>query len=99
MDDEENLDDLEAKQLQEQRQALTQLPAEEIIRRAHFALLRELLAKLEAGQATHQEMAILRNMLRDNGMVLGVAPADMKPGVETPRPLPSFDDDEDYEHK
>lgn len=99
MADEEDLDALEAQQLQEQRQALNQLPAEEIIRRAHFGLLRELLAKLEVGSISHQEMAILRNMLRDNGMVLGVAPADMKPGVETPRDLPSFDDDEDYEHK
>lgn len=85
--------------LQKAKDSLNQMPAEELIRRAHFALLRELLAKLELGRLSHQEAAILRNMLRDNGMVLGVPPQGMSPGRdEDPVALPSFDSDEAYPH-
>lgn len=37
---------------------------------AHRSLLIELLVKLQTNKATHQELAILRNLLRDNGMIL-----------------------------
>lgn len=42
----------------------------ELVRAAHKELLVDLLAKLQAGVASHQEKAILRNLLRDNGMVI-----------------------------
>lgn len=45
----------------------------ELLVEGQQALLVELLAKLKTGVATHQELAILRNLLRDNGMVVGVA--------------------------
>lgn len=96
-DEPEDLDAIEAQALQEQRQAALQLSPDEILRKAHKALLADLLAKAELGVMTHQEQAILRNMLRDNGMVMGVAPEGMQPGVEKPRELPTFDDGE-YEH-
>jgi hypothetical protein len=98
MHDEDVEDPAGLQALRNQRETLNQLPTDELLRRSHFALLRELLAKLELGVLSHQEMSILRNMLRDNGMVLGVPPAGQQPGVSQPRDLPTFDD-EDYEHK
>lgn len=50
--------------------ALNNEPLDVVIRRGHAAQLRLLVAKAEAGTIKHQEMAILRNMLRDNGMML-----------------------------
>ena len=44
---------------------------EGVLQAGHQAMLRLLVAKVALGDATHQEMAVLRNMLRDNGMVLG----------------------------
>lgn len=96
-DEPEDLDAREAEELRQQRQAALQLSPDEILRKAHKALLADLLAKAELGVLSHQEKAILRNMLRDNGMVMGVAPEGMQPGVEKPRDLPTFDDG-DYEH-
>jgi len=45
---------------------------EELLAEGQKTLLVDLLAKLQTGQASHQEMAILRNLLRDNGMMLGL---------------------------
>jgi hypothetical protein len=63
---------------------------------AQKKLVVDLLAKLEAGQASHQELAILRNLLRDNGLVMAprspeAEEADQK--REAP-PLPDYPDPE-----
>lgn len=47
---------------------------EELAHYGHECLLRLLVAKVSSATASHQEMAILRNLLRDNGMVMGMAP-------------------------
>lgn len=72
-----------------------------VVRRGHAALLRSLVAKAEAGTIKHPEMAILRNMLRDNGMMLLLNDGDTiegKPLLAPPttkvRALPEPDYDE-----
>jgi hypothetical protein len=70
----------------------------ELLDQAHKELLVSLLAKLRASTATHQEMAILRNLLRDNGMVLSIRPRDAQgPQATAPAELPTLDDP-DYEN-
>lgn len=89
-------DDAGLHALRQQREKLHNQSTEEIIRRGHRALLETLLVKSEDGSISVQEMAVLRNILRDNGMVLGVPPQGQAPGAEEPRPLPEFP--EEYEH-
>lgn len=87
---------------------LQELPDEEILKRARKAQLIDLLAKLELGQLSHQEHAVLRNLIRDNGLNLtpfpppddangqadtqATTPSKPKP----PSPLPALTDP-DYE--
>ncbi len=61
-----------------------------LLREGQKALLVSLVSKLRKGIATHQEQAILRNMLRDNGMML--PPASTAPEAEEPADLPDFED-------
>lgn len=49
---------------------------EEILREGQKALFIQLVGKCRAGLANHQEMSILRNLLKDNGLTLGLPPAD-----------------------
>lgn len=68
-----------------------------ILKDAHELLLSTLLQKLKEKEISHQEMAILRNLLRDNGMVISVSPPPNPPsthGEPGQRPLPSLDDPE-----
>lgn len=68
------------------------LSTQDILRLAHKKLLGNLLEKLEDGSITHQEMAILRNVMKDNGMILGVPPIDPAgPAAPLPAALPSFE--------
>lgn len=67
----------------------------------HKEMLVQLWVKLKAGVISHQEMAILRNMLRDNGLTVPIKPTI--PGIATEirrgplvEDLPTFDDP-DYE--
>jgi hypothetical protein len=62
----------ERKAEQEALETLKAMEIGDVIRAGHEALLRQLVAKSMAGTMSHQEAAILRNMLRDNGMILGV---------------------------
>lgn len=65
-------------------------------------LLVTLIARLEAGMASHQEMAVLRQVLRDGGLTM-VDPPNMKTiehmpvkGVEKPKVmLPIFAEDDE----
>ncbi len=69
----------------------------QIIQAGHEALLKDLVARVNSGTASHQEKAILRNMLRDNGMTMGVPPAGTGPGQSDPGPalpdLPAYSND------
>lgn len=84
----------EAKLEAETLAQMLELPMEAVIRAGHEALLRLLVAKAKAGTIKHQEMAILRNMLRDNGMMLQIESS--KPTLEhqsvaiSHRPLPQL---------
>lgn len=71
----------------------------EVLVEGRKALFIELVGRVRSHKATHQEMAILRNLLRDNGMSLGlVLEAGAEDGVskapEQPLPLPDFGDPE-----
>jgi hypothetical protein len=72
--------------------AVSKLSVQDILRLAHKKLMENLLVKLELGTITHQEMATLRNVMKDNGMILGVPPVDPA-GNTAPPPasLPVFD--------
>ena len=73
------------------------LSMEDLLKRSQKKQLVDLLAKLEAGLISHQENAILRNLLRDNGMVMGAVPRPPEAGGmrETSGPsLPTYDDPE-----
>lgn len=83
--DEGSSDDQGAEQ--EALQQMRGMDIASVIRAGHEASLRLLSARAIAGTASHQELAILRNMLRDNGMVLGKV-IDGKAG----EPLPFPDD-------
>lgn len=67
---------------------LSKMSLEEVLRAGHEDLLRLLVAKVRSGTASHQEQAILRNILRDNGMTLGVSPYKTIEGS----PAPNIDD-------
>ncbi len=65
---------------------------EDILKEGQKALFARLVGRVRSGLANHQEKAILRNILKDNGLTLGIPP-------ETPRaieqaPLPDFEDPE-----
>lgn len=45
-----------------------------LLREIHVHMLAELLAKLKTGIASHQELAIARNLLRDNGFTVAPTP-------------------------
>lgn len=66
---------------------LAKLDATDILRLAHKKLLATLLAKLDAGLLTAAEAVTLRNLLKDNGMILGVPP-EPAPGAPVPQPAP-----------
>ncbi|MEW6121303.1 MAG: hypothetical protein AB1698_01720 [Pseudomonadota bacterium] len=72
------------------------LALEDILKRAQKKQMVDLMAKLMAGVISHQEQAILRNILRDNGMILGALgarPAAVTEGTDPGGvPLPEFED-------
>lgn len=73
------------------------LSMEDLLKRSQKKQLVDLLAKLEAGLISHQENAILRNLLRDNGMVVGAVgrpPEGGGMGEASGPALPSYDDPE-----
>lgn len=69
---------------------------EDILREGQKALFAELVARCRSGKASHQELAVLRNVLKDNGLTLGIPPEDHTGKAETAAPLdlPSFEDPE-----
>lgn len=79
----------EAAKVPEFLEVLNKMGIEGVLQKGHEALLRLLVARVAAGSASHQEMAILRNVLRDNGMIFGkvLEGKDVKP-----LPLPGGED-------
>lgn len=70
---------------------LKDLSVEEILRQGQKDLFLHLVTKVRAGTANHQEASILRNILKDNGLTLGIPPE--KPAeTEAPMDLPVFED-------
>lgn len=68
---------------------------EDILREGQKALFARLVAVCRSGTASHQELAILRNILKDNGLTLGIPPEAPAPGTITPMPMPDFGDPEE----
>ncbi len=89
--DEEGLED---EALKNEFEALMGMDVQEILRCGQKALFADLVGKARLGKASHQELAILRNILKDNGMILGIAPEGLDGGEARTRPpldLPSFE--------
>lgn len=70
---------------------LAGLDVKELLALGQEILLRQLLVRVKAGTASHQEQAILRNMLRDSGMVLKL---DNEPPPAAREELPELHDPE-----
>lgn len=91
---------LEAAAEQQVVDRMADLSLEDVVRASHASLLRRLTAKVELGTATHQQMAILRNLLRDNGMTMGMTGIKTIDGEALPGPIqplprleaPDYDD-------
>ena len=76
-----------------------QMDAVALLEQMHKEMLAQLLVKLKAGQASHQELAVMRNLLRDNGLTSVVKPAiEHEPteaiGFRVNRDVPELDDPE-----
>lgn len=73
--------------------ALTKLSKEELLERLHKGLMVDLLGKLEGGQCSHQEYAVIAKILRDNGMYLAPADPDEQAATAAKKPasLPNFE--------
>lgn len=107
-DDEDEFDGKNSPDSQSKIDELQGLSEEELGRRARKAQLVDLLAKLELGILSHQEHAVLRNLLKDNG--LNLMPWTPRSGNEDPRtttptepaaepaPLPSAETLQDPEY-
>lgn len=66
------------------------LSVDDILRAGQRALFLQLVTKARALTANHQELAILRNILKDNGMTLGIPP-EKPAATEAPMDLPTYD--------
>lgn len=64
-----------AGQLEENEfQNLVGMDLQTILKEGQKALFARLVSRCRLGTASHQEQAILRNLLKDNGMTLGLGP-------------------------
>lgn len=69
----------------------------DILKEGQKVLLQDLVDRVKSGKATHQEKAVLRNLLRDNGMFL-LGPGEGDENKKPPPPasdLPDLPDPED----
>lgn len=78
--------------------ALMDKSVEDILREGQKALFARLVSTCRAGTASHQELAILRNILKDNGLTLGIPPDRPATGERLPLPddieVPEYGDPE-----
>lgn len=78
----------------EEYSALLNKSVKEILEEGQKALFARLVARCRAGVASHQELAILRNVLKDNGLVLFGIPVGAEDRADeraAPSDLPDFD--------
>lgn len=93
-DTEDNAEEFDTRKIvQDELAALSGKSLEEVLQEGHEALLRLLVAKVRTGTASHQEQAVLRNILRDNGMVIAVPPmktidGELAPPLNLPQLAP-----------
>lgn len=83
----------------EEQEALAQLEGlslDQLLRKGLENLLRDLVAKSMAGTLSHQGAAVLRNLLRDNGMTMDAQPPAKTIEHQPLKALPKFDPP-DYE--
>jgi hypothetical protein len=66
------------------------LTLEDILREGQKALFARLVGRCRIGIASHQELAILRNILKDNGLTLGIPP-ELPAKAPEPVDLPDYD--------
>lgn len=62
---------------------------QEILREGQKALFVDLVVLVRSGKASHQEKAILKGLLKDNGLVLGIPPEPSQQST-APVDLPDF---------
>lgn len=86
--------DIEQEQTDEAFLALMEKSVEDILRDGQKALFARLVSVCRSGTASHQELAILRNILKDNGLTLGIPP-EQTSAPTTPMPMPDFGDPEE----
>lgn len=84
--DEEEAPEVEEPETNPEFLRLMGLSLEDILREGQKALFADLVSKVRSGQASHQEKAILRNLLKDNGLTLGIPPetAPEQPQADLP---------------
>lgn len=84
--------DAEVETQAEEKEALARLQTvdiERVLQMGHEAVIRLLSARAIVGSASHQELAILRNLLRDNGLTL--TGKLIEGNTVKPLPLPADD--------
>lgn len=64
---------------------------QDILRDGQKHLFIDLVVSVRMGTASHNEKAILRNLLKDNGLTLGIPP-EKGPGYSEPAELPDVPD-------
>jgi hypothetical protein len=65
---------------------------EELGRELFHATVRELIRKINAGEASPTDLATAARICKDNGIEIEVTPLPEGPGVDLSDDLPEFDD-------
>jgi hypothetical protein len=93
----ESGNDIAAQAEQNEYEALIGLSLTDILREGQKALFARLVGRCRLGTASHQELAILRNVLKDQGLTLGITPEGAPTSnmighnAGPPLDMPSFD--------
>lgn len=86
---------------QQEFEELMGMSVKQILEEGQKALFARLVSKVRTGTSSHQEAAILRNILKDNGLTLGIPPEGFGVPNETqdvkPLDIPEFGEPE-YRH-
>jgi len=81
--------DSDGEELSADFQELMGKTVEEILKEGQKVLFAKLVSICRSGLASHQHMAVLRNILKDNGLTLGIPP-EQPQRSEAPVDLPNF---------
>jgi hypothetical protein len=80
--------------LQDEVERLKEIGEVNLLEEARKASIRLLLAKLNLGDISAPELAVLRNLLRDNGMIINYDPGAEERPSQVGFHLPDLEDDE-----